>query len=133
LAGLVCMQVRLSKLVPSGSIYRGIKNSILPAFYWEPSDVNMRGGVDAAFMSCTADRAVALAFGGDEGLYFDISMGAAGRGCAVSDVGLTYIPGEAEILFPAMSALQVSRQRVEGKKLVLACTVITPPDTSVLD
>lgn len=40
LAGLGCMQVRLAKLVPSGSIYRGMKGASLPAFFWEPSDVN---------------------------------------------------------------------------------------------
>ena len=46
----------------------------------------------------------------------------------MSKLELTYMPWEEEVCFPAMSALEVKRQRVEGKRLVLACTVITPPD-----
>ena len=40
---------------------------------------------------------------------------------------------ENEILFPAMTALEVSRERVEGKRLVVSMNVLVPMNESATD
>ena len=43
-------------------MYRGISGRLLPAEFWTPNQFDVKGGVEAAFMSTTRNVAVAMAY-----------------------------------------------------------------------
>ena len=52
--------VKLSKLTRATTVYRGISGRVLPDEFWHPNEFGVKGGVEAAFMSTTTNREVAL-------------------------------------------------------------------------
>ena len=80
--------VKLSKLMPTAKVYRGISGGLLPHQFWEPNPAGVRGGVEKGFTSTTLDRNVALhyASGGTAGTLFEISMGMIDRGADLSSI-----------------------------------------------
>ena len=61
----------------SHKVYRGIANGVLPPEFWKANAHGVRGGVEAAFMSTTTDRAVAAGYskGGGAGLLLEMPQG----------------------------------------------------------
>jgi len=123
--------VKLGRLTTSMPVYRGVGRGAQLAGQWvQPDEFGMRGGTETSFMSVTKNRELALQFATNEssvGLIFELVMGAAGRGADLSALDMTYLPHEGELLFPACTALEVTRERVEGDMLVISCNVIAPP------
>ena len=71
--------VKNSKLTKATKVFRGISGGMLPKSFWEANDQGVRGGIEAAFMSTTYDRNVAMQYasGGEEGkpaLVFEMQM-----------------------------------------------------------
>ena len=112
---------KLSKIQQVAKVYRGIRDGVLPSAFWEPNDMNVRGGVEFAFMSTSLDAQVAMAYarGGDGGasLVFEIQMGMVDRGADLS--WLSQYPLEREILFAPLTGLEVQGTRVEDSTLVV--------------
>ena len=78
--------VKLSKLTRVCKVYRGMKGGVLPEMFWKANEYNVRGGVEAAFMSTTTDRGVAARYasGGGAGLIFELEQGMVDRGAELS-------------------------------------------------
>lgn len=53
--------LKLSKLSRVGTVYRGLKNGVLPSEFWQENEFGVKGGVEPAFMSTTTDVRVAQA------------------------------------------------------------------------
>ena len=69
--------VKLSKLTRAAPVYRGTSNGVLPKSFWEKNEQGVRGGVDAAFMSTTRDRSVAVGYAsGATPMIFEMQQGA---------------------------------------------------------
>ena len=69
--------VKLSKLTRAEPVYRGTSNGVLPKSFWEKNEQGVRGGVDAAFMSTTRDRRVAVGYAsGATPMIFEMRQGA---------------------------------------------------------
>ena len=69
--------VKLSKLTRAAPVYRGTSNGVLPKTFWEKNEQGVRGGVDAAFMSTTRDRSVAVGYAsGATPMIFEMQQGA---------------------------------------------------------
>ena len=128
--------VKMSKLTRAAKVYRGIANKALPAKFWEKNEFGVCGGVEAAFMSTTTMRDVAMGYAGEgsAGVVFEIQMGMVRRPLThrpphptVSrtafpqvDRGaelewLSQYPHEKEILFGPLTGLEVLSVRVDGK------------------
>ena len=128
--------VKMSKLTRAATVYRGIANKALPAKFWEKNEFGVCGGVEAAFMSTTTMRDVAMGYAGEgsAGVVFEIQMGMVRRPLThrpphptVSrtafpqvDRGaelewLSQYPHEKEILFGPLTGLEVLSVRVDGK------------------
>ncbi len=61
---------------PCSKVYRGLGKMKLPAQFWVPhGNPAWRGGVERAFMSTTADKAVALFYANGRGTVVEISVG----------------------------------------------------------
>ena len=69
--------VKMSKLTRAAKVYRGIADKALPAEFWEKNEFGVCGGVEAAFMSTTTTRDVAMGYAGEgsAGVVFEIQMG----------------------------------------------------------
>ena len=67
----------MSKLTRAAKVYRGIANKALPAKFWEKNEFGVCGGVEAAFMSTTIMRDVAMGYAGEgsAGVVFEIQTG----------------------------------------------------------
>ena len=52
--------VKMSKLTKVQPVYRGVAGGVLSERFWTPNAQGIRGGVEAAFLSTTYDREVAL-------------------------------------------------------------------------
>jgi hypothetical protein len=78
--------VKLSKLTVVRKVYRGMANGVLPDEFWTPNDVNVRGGVEAGFMSTTADRNVAAHYAstGKASTILELDQGMVDRGAELS-------------------------------------------------
>ena len=59
--------VKLSKLTTVTKLYRGLARGALPDAFWVADQYGVRGGVEAAFMSTTADRSVACHYASTAG------------------------------------------------------------------
>ena len=118
--------VKLSRLQRTATVYRGVSGGVLPASFFEPDEHGAIGGVEAAFMSTSTDRAVALEFASRRGadgqarpsMLFHIKMGMIDRGASVEF--LSQFPIEHEILFAPLTGLEVaSKPWVEGSTVVV--------------
>ena len=78
--------VKLSKLTYAAKVYRGVNGRVLPTEFFEANEYGVRGGIEAAFMSTTTDREVAVGYAkgdGDNakaGFLFEIQQGMVDRG-----------------------------------------------------
>ena len=129
--------VKMAKLTPEATVYRGVSGGVLPKQFWEPNEHGVMGGVELGFMSTTTNRDVALAYmhqrGKEAKMLFEIRMGMIDRGADVSL--LSQFPAEKEILFAPLTGLEVaSVPRVdEGGVIVvelrLSCNLrdLVPP------
>eukprot|EP00962_Isochrysis_galbana_P052901 scaffold24379_cov122-Isochrysis_galbana.AAC.1 len=105
--------VKLSKLTKATPVYRGLAGKSLPDSFWTANDFGVRGGIEAAFMSTTTDRSVAMGYAeGEAGLLFEMQMGMVDRGADLA--WLSQYPHEKEVLFGPLSGLEVQSIRVEG-------------------
>jgi len=107
--------VKMSKLTRAAKVYRGIADKALPAKFWEKNEFGVCGGVEAAFMSTTTMRDVAMGYAGEgsAGVVFEIQMGMVDRGAELE--WLSQYPHEKEILFGPLTGLEVLSVRVDGK------------------
>ena len=67
-------------------VYRGTKGGVLPQQFWQPNDMNVRGGIELGFMSTTLTRNVAMDYASvvdKPSLVFEIQMGMIDRGAPV--------------------------------------------------
>jgi hypothetical protein len=78
--------VKLSKLTVVRKVYRGMAQGVLPDAFWHANKFNVAGGVEAAFMSTTADRSVAATYasGAGMGLILELEQGMVDRGAELS-------------------------------------------------
>ena len=113
--------VKNSKLTKATKVFRGVSGGMLPKSFWEANDQGVRGGIEAAFMSTTYDRNVAMQYAsGNEGkpaLVFEMQMGMIDRGAELG--WLSQYPHEAEVLFNPLTGLEVQSTRVDGSVLVV--------------
>ena len=88
----------------------------LPTEFWKANDYGVRGGIEAAFMSTTANRDVAMQYakGGGKGVVIEIQQGMIDRGADIKY--LSQYPHEAEILF-------VRREGIEFCGLISTLTL----------
>ena len=102
--------LKLSRLQPAVTVFRGISGMKLPKRFIEKDNVNVRGGVEYAFMSTTTDESVALGYakGGDRSTattLIEAAMGMVDRGASLD--WLSQYPHEREILLPPLTAMEV--------------------------
>ena len=111
--------VKVGKVTRADKVYRGISGALLPDEFWAANEHGVRGGVEAAFMSTTTNRAVALEYGAGNGvgLIFEIQQGMLSRGADLQ--WLSQYPAEAEILFAPLAGLEVQSTRIEGCTLIV--------------
>ncbi|KAL1515285.1 hypothetical protein AB1Y20_001928 [Prymnesium parvum] len=107
--------VKLSKLTKAATVFRGVSGGELPASFYQPNEFNVRGGVEAAFMSTTLSLDVALAYAnssGGSGIVFAMHQGMVDRGAELQ--WLSQYPDERETLFGPLTGLEVQGMRVCG-------------------
>jgi hypothetical protein len=114
--------VKLGKLTRAEKVFRGIAGGVLPDEFWTPNALNVRGGVEYAFMSTTRDEAVAMAYARGQGsarggLVFELTQGLIDRGASLG--WLSQYPFEDEILFAPLTGIEVRATRVRGSVLVI--------------
>jgi WD40 repeat protein len=102
--------LKLSRLQPSTTIYRGISGMKLPRQFLVANEQNVRGGVEYGFMSTTLDESVAISYakGGDTdtaSTVIQATMGIVDRGAQLD--WLSQYPHEKEILLPPLTATEV--------------------------
>ena len=81
--------VKLSKLTKATKLFRGIRGATLPDKLWKANPLNLRGGVDFAFLSATLEKNVALFYATPEtkegaAMLLEISQGMLSRGADLS-------------------------------------------------
>ena len=90
--------VKLGKNQKAVRVYRGMSGGMLPEEFNQPGEMGTRGGVEAAFMSTTTDRSVAMEYASRDdsvpSIVFQIRMGMIDKGADVSWV--SQFPAEAE-------------------------------------
>ena len=118
--------VKLSRFQKCVTVYRGVAGGVLPDAFFTPDANGAVGGVEAAFMSTTTERTVAMDYAQRKGadgaprpsMLFHIKMGMIDKGANVSF--LSQFPSECEILFAPLTGLEVtSRPWVEGSTVVV--------------
>jgi hypothetical protein len=94
---------------------------MLPEQFWSPNSMNVRGGIELAFMSTTTDRSVALEYARADdkpSIVFEMQMGMVDRGAPLQ--WLSQFPTEAEILFAPLTGLEVvGVPRVEQSSVIV--------------
>jgi hypothetical protein len=78
------------------------------------------GGVEAAFMSTTLDRSVAMGYAAGSkatGIVLELPQGMVNRGASVG--WLSQYPHEEEILFGPLSGIEVQGTRVQGSVVII--------------
>jgi len=119
--------VKLSKLTYASKVYRGVAGRVLPEQFWKANEYGVRGGIEAAFMSTTVDREVAMSYAQGSsvgaattltpGFIFEIQQGMVDRGADIAF--LSQYPHEQEIVFAPLAGFEVKHTRVEGQVLVV--------------
>ena len=101
----------------AAKVYRGLSGMALPRDFHQKNAFGVAGGVEAAFMSTTTSREVAMGYagGGRNGIVFEVQMGMVDRGADIA--WLSQYPHEKEILFAPLSGLEVQSSRVDGSVL----------------
>lgn len=101
--------IKLSRLQPCCTIYRGMHGMKLPKPFLTPNAHNVRGGVEYGFSSTTLDREVAYTYsrGAVDGasMIFEMRQGMINRGAFIG--WLSQYPKEKEILLPPLLALEL--------------------------
>ena len=99
-------------------------NGRAPGQFLTPNEYNVRGGIEAGFMSTTLERGVALHYassGGTQlavGVLFEMQMG------MVSGADFSIIsqyPHEREILYNPLTGLEVCDLKMDGSVTVVVC------------
>ena len=118
--------VKLSKLTRVCKIYRGISGGNVPRSFFEPNSAGLRGGVELGFLSITdmAEIAYEYASRGEIGSVFEVTMTMSARGASISF--LSQYPHEQELIFPPLTGYDVHDARIEGKLLILECSLVIP-------
>ena len=100
--------IKISKLTVAHSVYRGISGMKLPDTFKNANEFGVRGGIESAFMSTTANREVALAYAAnrDQGLLFELQQGMIDRGADISF--LSQYPHEKEMCAPRILLVMIS-------------------------
>jgi len=121
LHGISAAIQKLGSIQRSQSLYRA-PGGVLPDEFLRFDEYNLRGGVEFAFISASADREVALAYAtrSPAGIIFQINQPMADRGADLS--WLSQYPHEQEVTFPAITSLEVRDQRIEGSVVVIELT-----------
>ena len=110
--------IKLSKLTPACTVWRGFTKATLPKKFWEPNADGFCGGVEYGFCSTTVDRAQAAYYSqGTASTILEMKLGMLDRGADIS--WLSAYPHEKEILFPPLLGQQVCETRVERQTLVV--------------
>jgi hypothetical protein len=112
--------VKIGKLTKATTVFRGIAGKAMPQEFWHPNEYGVKGGVEAAFMSTTTDRAVAMNYASGSnatGIVFEIPQGMVNRGANIG--WLSQYPHEEEILFGPLSGIEVRQTRVDGSVVVI--------------
>ena len=112
---------KLGRIQKAQPLYRA-PGGVVPADFWRYSEYNVRGGVEFAFMSATAEREVALEYAmhSSAGVIFEIHQAMVDRGAELS--WLSQYPHEKEVTFPPLTALEVRESHVEGSIIVVEMT-----------
>ena len=120
---IISAVAKLSKttaIPPNRRVFRGLGGMILPEEFWSLHDGGFRGGIEWGLMSTTTNRKVAMQYSGvdkQRGTVFEITVGRVDIGADLKWV--SQYPGEAEILFPPLTFLEVvGEPRVEGGIIV---------------
>ena len=118
--------IKLSKLTPAIKVYRGVAGGVLPPSFWSTDGNSHGGGIECAFMSASTDRSVALTYarisrGVAAPMLLELKLGMIDRGADFS--WLSQYPSEAEVLFPALTGLEMQDSRVEDGVLVVSLRV----------
>ena len=115
--------LKLSKLTKAGNVWRGIKDAKLPAEFWVPNELGVRGGIEYGFSSTTTDKQQAVYYAnagakaGDAMTIFEMRMGMVDRGADLS--WLSQYPHEKEVLLPPLTGVEALNSDVEGNMLVI--------------
>ena len=76
--------IKLSKLTPACTVYRGVAGGVLPDQFWKPNEHGVMGGIELGFMSTTTERSVAEMYMRQTSkaakMIFQINMGMIDRG-----------------------------------------------------
>ena len=77
--------LKLSKLTPACTVYRGVAGGVLPDQFWKPNEHGVMGGIELGFMSTTTEREVAEMYMKQAStetakMIFEIRMGMIDRG-----------------------------------------------------
>lgn len=110
--------IKLGKIVPADLVYRA-PGGALPKSFWHKQPEGCQGGLELAFMSTTTAKQEAMAYArrAPGMILFELQQGFVARGASIS--WLSQYPNEEEILFPPLTALEVSGTRVEGAVLIV--------------
>mmetsp|Transcript_15320 Transcript_15320/g.46703 ORF Transcript_15320/g.46703 Transcript_15320/m.46703 type:complete len:537 (-) Transcript_15320:186-1796(-) len=113
------MVIKLAALTKVQKVYRGISSKRLPERLLRPDATNAQYGIEFGFMSTTTDHAVAMHYAslGVAGMLFEVQMGVLDRGADLSC--FSQYPHEQEILFPAMTCIEVAGLDTQGSVLVI--------------
>ena len=97
--------VKLSKLMPIGTVYRSVAKTSIPPSFFEPNESQLCGGVEVAFTSFTPDRDTSVEYLKPAGFMITLTMSMASRGADMQWV--TQYPHEREVLWPALTGLEL--------------------------
>lgn len=112
--------VKASKMTKANYVYRGVVAGMLPDWFWN-TKAGTYGVVEAAFMSASTDKRLALDVAGlgKASIMFEICQGmsTASKG---ADLGwLTQWPHEGEVVFSPFTGLEVLHTRVDDDTFVI--------------
>ena len=87
--------------------------------------MNVQGGTEFGFMSCSTDRSVGLQYG-KGGYLFELQTGMVTRGASLQ--WLSYYPEETEVCLPPCTAVELRRKdRIDHGAVVVELGVVCLP------
>ena len=119
--------LKLGKITPADLVYRAPGGALPNSFWHKQMPECVQGGIELAFMSTTTAKEEAMAYArrAPGMILFEVVQGFVARGASIS--WLSQYPNEEEILFPPLTALEVSETRVEGALLIVQMIVSQHP------